>query len=142
VTETDAPATPPELLPGRSAFDWAVLTFLLLLLVYVVFIGGGLFVGVPDRTPQERAPIAAAWIVILIITILIWVLGEVEFRAAAYRERSAGYTTMRGDRVEIVLPGRGATPKIPLFPTADLWQLDHKTGAVIRRPTQGRDPWT
>jgi hypothetical protein len=134
--------TPPRLASGRSAFSWAIIQFLLELLLYVVFVAGGLFVGVVKRPPAEQQSIGVTWIVILIVTISIWVLSIIEFKVAAYRERAGGYTTMRGDDVEIILPGRGLGPVITLFSTADLWQLDPKTGAVIRRPGRDPDGWT
>lgn len=130
---------PPRLLPGRSAIAWVRFQGLGMLLFAVVFIGGGVAVAIVRHTQAERDAMTGPWIVLTIGAIAVWVPATLGFRSAAYRERAAGYTTIYGDDASIDIPGRGRYVSIPLFSTVGLWQLNARTGAVIRRPGEERD---
>ena len=127
-------AAPPTLVPGRSANSWSRWQQFALLSVVVVFVSGATFIGIPERTQAERDQFAGPWLALIAATILFWILTIAKYRRAAYSDRAAGYTTTFGDYADVTLLGRGATPVVRLFSTADLWQLDPKTGSVVRPP--------
>ncbi len=95
---------------------------------------GGLWVGVVSHPQDEHAARAGTWFLEIGLAAVGWFLGAIGLRRAAYRERSAGYTTLYGDSAAIPLPSKGSSFEIKLFSVEDLWQLDDKTGAVIRQP--------
>lgn len=127
------PQVPPHLLPGRSARWWRRAQPLALALVAVVFCGFGLVSGYLARTQTERDALTGPWLLGTAVAVAGWIVTVVRFRVAARREQAAGYTTISGSRASIDLPGRVAG-EIRLFSTAELWELDDRTGAVIRRP--------
>ena len=104
-----------------------------LALVPVVFCGFALGSGYLAGTQTERDALAGPWLLGTAAAVAVWLATVVRFRLAARREQAAGYTTISGSRASVVLPGRLAA-EIRLFSTAELWQLDDRTGAVIRRP--------
>ena len=103
---------PPDLVPGRSARD-------------LVFVGGVLsiagaamlvVIGVASllSPPWREIVMTSAFVVGVVLgAIAIW--AGVSLAGAIEREREAGYTTLYGRYRE-------------------LWQLDHRTGEVLRRP--------
>ena len=127
------PQIPPTLLRGRTAWSWEVMELLAFSLASVVFIGGCLWMGLqPSQPDRDRA--AGFLVAGTAIAIVIWIASMIGYRRAAFRERAAGYTTVYGDKATIDLPSRGRPLSITLFSTVGLWQLDHRTGAVLRRP--------
>lgn len=109
---------PPGLLPGRPALFWAKLLMLglplcLVSLVAIPVIGYVMALGAPGR---ERALWTAGAVTLGGTAVLaLFLFGWVR---AARREKAAGYTTLFADRPE-------------------LWQLNPKTGEVVR-PPQGQ----
>ena len=105
--------TPPQLLPGRPALDysWFMLRSIAVTMVMGLVMGFGFFVlPEPVRSVVTTAALfgglgAAAGSSSL--SILAW--------RTARRERRAGYTTIYASYL-------------------DAWQLDPKTGEVLRRP--------
>jgi hypothetical protein len=116
------PDSPPRLVPGFSALAWTYL-HLLALLLGVASIASWIWLSVHPEFLLSSVPVLAFY---------VWTIWG--YRRAAYRERDAGYTTTFGDSAEITLPGGGAYPVIRLFSTRDLYQLDPRTGEVVRRP--------
>ena len=106
------PDTPPRLLPGRTAYGWASITVksavvgtpMVVLIVVAALLPEGL---------REIVQPAAAVVGLVAVAILIWAgLGQ---GRAELAEIAAGYTTLYHQNRE-------------------LWQLDPKTGEVLRRP--------
>ncbi len=117
-----SPDRPPRLVLGRSALGWEYLQLLGLLLLVASII------------PWLWLSVHPEFLLFFLAALVFYCWTIWGYRRAAYRERDAAYTTTFGDSAEIALPGRGATPVIRLFSTADLYQLDPKTGEVVRRP--------
>jgi hypothetical protein len=120
--------SPPRLVPGFSARAWTKLQVLALLL------------GVTSIISWIWLSIHPEFLLISLAVFVFYVWTIWGYRRAAYRERDAGYTTTFGDSAEFALPGRGGVPVIRLFSTADLYQLDPKTGEVVRRPGDSAGP--
>lgn len=127
------PRTPPSLLPGRPAVWWGRIADRAVLCALVCL-------GLCALVGWLLAPLApGAGLDVLAKAFLLLGLGAVLgrmpvaliYRHRARAERDAGYTTMPGELVILDL-GRG--PAYPLFGTAELWHLDGRTGAVLRRP--------
>ena len=102
----------PTLQDGRTAWGW-------MRLGVVGLVGGALSgLGIPLATLlppdlQEPAMLAAFAVVVCLAGLAIW--AGVSTFSAIESERSAGYTTLYGRYW-------------------GLWQLDHRTGEVLRRP--------
>jgi hypothetical protein len=116
------PRQPPHLVPGFSARAWTFLQLLALLL------------GIASIVSWIWQSIHPELLLFSLIALAFYVWTIWGYRKAAYRERDAGYTTTFGDSAQIELPGKGAYPVITLFSTGDLYQLDPRTGEVVRRP--------
>ena len=123
-------ASPPPLLPGLSARRWLVLQVGWDALCPIVFLAFAIYVGYVIPTQAGRDVAARWWLAAIVAMVAGWILLVLGFRRAAYRERAAGYTTIAGSHVLIPVPRTSIT----LFPTADLWLLDARSGAVLRRP--------
>ena len=107
-----APEKPPPLLPGRSARGW--------MRIGVGALGGGMvipvliFLGAGLAQPFKDFVMAGSFLVGLGIgAVGAWAF--VNSNGAVLRERDAGYTTLYGMFIH-------------------LWQLDPRTGEVLRRP--------
>src|SRR5258705_8428234 len=97
MTVEQIPIAPPRLAPGRSASGWARWQLLALIAFLFTFVGGGLLVGIPERTQTQRYELGGPWVGLMAATFLLWILAIVRDRQAAYPERAAGYTaTPRG----------------------------------------------
>ncbi len=118
----DPSSGPPRLLPGRSQISYMRVGMASLgvgVVGLVAMVGGTLLF---ENTPSVRQPLVlltggpavAASFVMLWAAIGAWL--------RARREAAAGYTTAFGQGM---LSGR---------PYYELWQLDDKTGEVLRRP--------
>jgi hypothetical protein len=100
--------------------------------MFLGFGGIGLIVG---NTPTQagRDALTPWWAAATFGSLALFEVVQFRYRRAHYRERAAGYTTVFGSRASwFPVPTRGAS--LTLFSTIPLWQLDRKTGAVIRRP--------
>ena len=118
------PATPPALLPGRSANYWAgpqiigcVIAFFGLVLIGL---GSGL-------SPSDWGAAFVDLGVVALLAGAAWIgVATYFFRRRDGQERAAGYTTLHARFYWLY------------------WQLDPKTGEVLRRPgettTAPRDP--
>jgi len=106
------PDTPPTLLPGRSANHWFRIGFRYLCLA----VGSPLLMTMSALVQSPLREVVIAVCLVLSLTFCAALL-RVAFAvsAAAVRERKAGYTTLYGRYYAY-------------------WQLDHKTGEVLRRP--------
>jgi hypothetical protein len=121
-------ATPPRLVPGLSARRWTYLHLIATLSIY-----GSLVTWLWLSIHAELLLVTVAAVAFFAFTII-------GYRRAAFRERAAGYTTTFGAYAGFALLGRGATPVVRLFPTADLWQLNPKNGEVVRPPGEPTSP--
>ncbi len=127
------PRDPPRLLPGHSAAWWnsagtlVVVRGMLFLLGFVLLAWplAQVATGTAHDIARETLLLLGCGCVAAQVP-LAWV-----YRHRVFRERDAGYTTMPGDAVTMNM-SRG--PAVMLFRTADLWQLEGRTGAVVRRP--------
>ena len=103
---------PPALLPGRSAWGWmriAVACMLTGLPVLALIVLGAML-------PQPYKDLGLSGLLLVGLGICgVGGWAAVNGNAAAVRERDAGYTTLYGMFIH-------------------LWQLDHRTGEVVRRP--------
>ncbi len=119
---TPVPLDPPQLLPGKSAYERRKKLWLAPTLGFsgCAGIAGCALLHVAAGV-QVPVPI---WVIVFGLTfsgsVVIFVLG-VPWGAAKDRERRAGYTTLFG-----------------FSNTVDLWQLDYRSGEVLRRPGQER----
>lgn len=106
------PDAPPKLLPGRSAWGWMRIGVASLLagipIVVLIVLGAGL------PKPFKDIVMFASLLVGLGIC-AVGLRGFVNGFKAGLSERDAGYTTLYGTMI-------------------DCWQLDHRTGEVLRRP--------
>ena len=115
MTEAKIPEMPPVLLPGRSAFSWIPPQLLAIAVALLGLIAGPVI--------SAFAPTADGRHTLLILSEVILVGSGLagqwysfwRMRQDARRELAAGYTTLFGRA----------------YP---YWQLDPKTGEVLRRP--------
>jgi len=123
------PRTPPHLLPGRSASSWDTAIDL------VAFAGALGVVAILGLAVALGGSLQSAGVAVLaccgIGSTLAHVPVKVEFDRRAYRERDAGCTTLPG---EAVMRRMWWLSSVPMFSTTELWRLDGRTGAVLRRP--------
>ena len=110
------PEAPPALLPGRSAWGWMRIGVASLLagvpILLAIYLGAGL------SQPFKDIVIFGSMLVGLGLgAVGAW--AGVKSNSAILEERDAGYTTLYG-----------------MF--RHLWQLDHRTGEVLRRPGERR----
>ena len=109
------PESPPTLVPGRSAYDWSRFGLLTTAVGFLALISWPLISEFgPDRHTRE--------ILLAITGVIAFVVGAcgtlfviVKMTARQWIELAAGYTTLYGRA----------------YP---YWQLDPKTGEVLRRP--------
>jgi hypothetical protein len=108
------PAEPPTLLPGPTAYDlvrrqtlWLIASVLVL-----PFIGLGSLLSQP-----MRGIVIGALVVLLVVCGVRGGRAAISEMRAEGRERAAGYTTLLRSRRY-----------------RNLWQLDPRTGGVVRRP--------
>ena len=106
------PEVPPPLVPGRSARGWmsiAVVCTLAELPVLALIVLGAML-------PQPYKDLAHSGLLLVGLgTCGVGGWAAVNSNSAIMRERDAGYTTLYGMFIH-------------------LWQLDHRTGEVLRRP--------
>jgi hypothetical protein len=110
---------PPSLLPGRSAKRWSIVTGRSLLMapvVSVLFVLGFFILA----GPLSAFAVVCGLLLSLWITITA-IRAALEIGRAERLEREAGYTTLFGKHY-------------------DLWQLDDRTGEVLRRPGERSVP--
>ena len=106
------PETPPELLPGRSARFWMKIVGagIPVGLVFLVLIPVGSMLAPPLR---DLVVFGSLGVVVVVGGVGLW--ASAMSRLAIDREHDDGYTTLFGIYRE-------------------LWQLDDRTGEVLRRP--------
>jgi hypothetical protein len=114
------PNRAPELRPGWSQNRWAnmILTFIATGVVDVLLIP--VVTSIPEHHPA-RMPLIVIVTTICVISGGIVSISGFGIGLAKKREMAAGYTTLR-----VVIPG--------------VWQLDSKTGQVVRAPGPSASP--
>jgi CBS domain containing-hemolysin-like protein len=105
------PMDPPDLLPGRSAFDWTRIGVLASLAVVVVIFLAAAFA--PTGLRETAITIAVLIGAFVAAPIRIW--AAIAGPRTEIRELGHGYTTLFGKNY-------------------DHWQLESRTGKVLRRP--------
>jgi hypothetical protein len=116
--EFRVPESPPPLAPGPSAYDlsWVVLRFYAFAVVVVISIP--FLFSVPYEWHDTATEVA---VVLILLVAGLGFRSAIRQNQAVGRERDAGYTTLYGSWLK-------------------LWQLDPKTGEVLRRPGEPAIP--
>ena len=112
----NVPEIPPTLLPGRSAWGWMRIGVVCLLGELPLLVP--IVVGAAVAQPLRDIVMSGAFLAIVGIG-AVGIRAFVRFNSVTLEERDAGYTTLYG-----------------MF--RHLWQLDHRTGEVLRRPGERR----
>ena len=108
---------PPQLLDGPSARYWAKRAFGV---VVVVFAGIVATVGGSFLPEAPRHVVVVIGLTLAIGGAIVQAILALRLRSAQRREKRAGYTTLFDEQFQ------------------ELWLLDPRTGAVVRRPGEPR----
>jgi len=111
----DDPSSPPRLIEGRAAFAELRDAMRALLVVVPLFAAQLVLINVDDGSAIRASLLPVVGFVVVILSFAILAL-FLRMRSAISRERDRGYTTTY------------------FAAYRELWQLDHTTGEVIRRP--------
>jgi hypothetical protein len=107
-----APGSVPALLSGRPAVGWSRLA----LKAFLVGVPAVLLMPVASMSGQPVRGLALPVLLLVAVAAgLVGLAAGIRLAVAQRREWEAGYTTLHGQRF-------------------DLWQLDPRDGAVLRRP--------
>ena len=107
-----APESPPALLPGRTAWGWMRIGVASLLACAPMLALIWFAAGLPD--PLKNLAMLGILVVVFGLS-AAGLSGFINALRTGLRERQAGYTTLYGAMI-------------------DSWQLDHRTGEVLRMP--------